>query len=696
MRGPGFAVRSCLREGLVIGRANLQRRLAESQAGSKVHDPDGTTVAVQQETVEKQIPGYELLGILGEGGMGTVGRARHIATGRIVAIKHLRGCLSTNDEDRSRFRREAALCREIQHPGLIRLLDFQFDGDMPYLVFDLVEGESLADIIAREGSLSPIRAIDLLAQLAEAVGVLHAAGIVHRDLKPANVIVRPGDQVCLLDFGVAKHFGDAVRTMDDLTQAGMVLGTVAYIPLDAFAGAPHPTHDVWALGVLLFELCIGERPFDGKEFDGVVAFLDRLRAGEFPTPSSRVRGIPTAVDDVFTQLTALDPHGRPENGAAAAVALRKVQSGLVGGGDRSTVHAPARPRSGRTPSLVTKPVSMRVVAPPPPRSNVRALGVGLGMVLLAAGVVVIWTRSSQPPLPIPSPTPTASRPAPPSPLAALTEAVKKAGSEIDVPWLRKFADNHRAIIKTAPETVSIALRAHLERLGVLAPLLACSKADADTLATNSMLATDSSRILADLELIECFCVEKKVPLPWGSFSVAPLVSGPLSVETPSASRLRTARSWVRAGSSKANRYFPGRSWTDTWTIPTPDADERVLVWFALMRWRTGLVLDVRVNGKHRRLMRWNPPSSDPGPITVPAVEYINENGQPRRDLTFSILSEEDRAGLRSYLGFSIPRELSTPRLEVEIQLVDLPLSLGGMRDPELATRIVSLVKTPTH
>ncbi len=215
---------------------------------------------------------YDIIGPLGAGGMGEVYRARDTKLIRDVARKILPAAVVADVDRLARFRREAQVLASLNHPGIAAIYGFEDSGDTHALVLELVEGQTLAERIVH-GPIAPADALPMARQIAEALEAAHELGIVHRDLKPANVKVRDDGTVKVLDFGLAKAGDrsavsnpDAINsptlTTPAMTQAGMILGTAAYMaPEQARGRTVDKRADVWAFGVVLFEMLTGTRAF---------------------------------------------------------------------------------------------------------------------------------------------------------------------------------------------------------------------------------------------------------------------------------------------------------------------------------------------------------------------------------------------------------------------------------------------------
>ncbi|MEU9086730.1 serine/threonine-protein kinase [Streptomyces sp. NPDC048357] len=314
---------------------------------------------------------YQLASILGQGGMGQVWTAYDKRLDRRVAVKLLRpdkvaGPGTVAEELRRRFVRECRVTAQVDHPGLVTVHDAGSDGDELFLVMGYVEGTDLADHLAEHGPYPWQWAVAVVAQLCSVLSAVHAVPIVHRDLKPRNVMVRPDGTVLVLDLGVASVMDtDTTR----LTSTGTPIGSPAYMaPEQAMSGAVGPYTDLYALGVLLYELLSGNVPFAGSTALGV---LHR----HLYEPPALVRPkrpeIPQELETLLMRLLAKDPQDRPASAQAVYEALAPL---LPAGGSR----APAGPLDPTRPFL-------RPHAPWPDRAT------------------VIPPQPTSPPTPVPTP-----------------------------------------------------------------------------------------------------------------------------------------------------------------------------------------------------------------------------------------------------------------------------------------------------
>jgi serine/threonine protein kinase len=268
---------------------------------------------------------YALGGVVGRGGMADVYRATDVVLEREVAVKVLRGH-ATSESDRDRFRDEAKMVAALDHPSLVSVLDAGVDEDVPYLVMDLVDGQSLA-AFCRGRSIPGHRVAHVGAELATVLSYVHANGIVHRDVKPSNILIGRDGVVRLADFGIARMLADPTGH----TSSGTTIGTAAYIAPEQVRGETvTPASDIYSLGLVLLEALTGARAYTGGAMEAAIA---RLHAAPL-IPTS----LPTGWPALLTQMTDIDPARRPTAQEIAPV-LRSLAE------ERST---PARGRRRAT------------------------------------------------------------------------------------------------------------------------------------------------------------------------------------------------------------------------------------------------------------------------------------------------------------------------------------------------------------
>jgi serine/threonine protein kinase len=258
---------------------------------------------------------YVLGDLVGRGGMAQVYRARDRILGRTVAVKMLRA-IAGDDDERARFGDEARMLAGLSHPGLVTVLDAATSDDEPYLVMEFVDGPSLAER-CRARALEPERVASIGAQLADALGHVHAAGIVHRDLKPANVLLDGDGRARLTDFGLAKIMSAALRH----TTTGATVGTPAYLAPEQVRGEElTPAVDVYSLGLVLIEALTGACPYRGLPVEAALARLT--------VPPVIPDTLPRPWHVLLRAMTALDPAERPST-ARVADALHRLASGAT-------------------------------------------------------------------------------------------------------------------------------------------------------------------------------------------------------------------------------------------------------------------------------------------------------------------------------------------------------------------------------
>jgi serine/threonine protein kinase len=283
----------------------------------------------------RRIASYTLLESIGYGGMAVVYRARQDSLDRTVAVKVLSESLAASTEFKERFTREARTAANLRHPNVITVYDFGEDErGVPYLVLEYVEGPTLADLM--DVGLDDDRLPDILDQIAAGLDYAHAHGVVHRDIKPGNVLTTADGRVILADFGLAWLIEGA-----QLTLAGGMIGTPEYMSPEQAAGLPFDRRaDVYALGVVLYEMLVGERPFSAETPIGVL--LQRLQE---PAPSVLLARpeLPAAVGDVLDKALVRSPAKRYSSAGELARAFRAALS------------QPSRPRTNPSPPVAAEP-----------------------------------------------------------------------------------------------------------------------------------------------------------------------------------------------------------------------------------------------------------------------------------------------------------------------------------------------------
>jgi sugar lactone lactonase YvrE len=287
-------------------------------------DPSHAADVVQPNPgVPARFGPYEILSVIGKGGMGEVYRARDTRLGRYVAVKILPGDMCHDPGRLARFEQEARAASALNHPNIVSVYDIGRESGIPFIVTELIEGESLRRLIAK-GPVPPGKLIDLAIQLAAGLKAAHAAGIVHRDLKPENIMLTPDHQAKILDFGLAKHVpqhSDGVQLTETevLTAPGLVLGTVGYLSPEQVRGdSVDARSDIFSLGAVIYELAEGKSAFTrGKAIEVLSAILRE-------EPARLTADIPPPLDRIIRRCLEKDPQRRFENAASVAAALKSI------------------------------------------------------------------------------------------------------------------------------------------------------------------------------------------------------------------------------------------------------------------------------------------------------------------------------------------------------------------------------------
>jgi len=272
---------------------------------------------------------YRLKRLIAKGGMAEVWEAVDDILGRPVAVKILHPHLAADESFRERFRREAVAAARLAHPNVVATFDAGTDGEITFIVMELVEGKTLRQILNEVGPLPPGRTVHIGAQVADALHYAHKSGVVHRDVKPANILMCADGRVKVADFGIAKAVEesepDRPSPADALTSTGSIVGTAQYLSPEQVDGrAVDGRTDVYALGVVLYEMLCGRPPFSG-DTDMAVA-LKHVTAA--PLAPRQVRGgIPRALEEVVQRAMAKPPEARYPSAAELQTALVSVDLG---------------------------------------------------------------------------------------------------------------------------------------------------------------------------------------------------------------------------------------------------------------------------------------------------------------------------------------------------------------------------------
>jgi serine/threonine-protein kinase len=325
--------------------------------------------------------------------MAEVYRARDLRLDRIVAIKTLRADLARDPTFQARFRREAQSAASLNHPSVIAVYDTgedAMDGSpVPYIVMEYVEGRTLRDVLRDEQKLSPERAMEMTDGILRALDYSHRGGIVHRDIKPANVMLTPGGEVKVMDFGIARALADSAATM---TATAQVIGTAQYLsPEQARGERVDARSDLYSTGCVLFELLTGRPPFQG---DSPVAIAYQHVREEPPPPSRIDPSIPHWCDAIVMKALTKDPNYRYQSAAEMRADIQRALQGMPVSAPTMAMNGGTQVLHGGPPTHASRPATMGYDLPPvnyaesdAPEGRGKKVALWLVVGLLAVGAV---------------------------------------------------------------------------------------------------------------------------------------------------------------------------------------------------------------------------------------------------------------------------------------------------------------------
>jgi tRNA A-37 threonylcarbamoyl transferase component Bud32 len=382
--------------------------------------------------VGRIVGSYRIVEKIGEGGMGAVYRAVDEMLDREVAIKAIRPELARDPEIVERFRAEAKILARVHHPAIATIYSFFHDGGELFLAMEFVRGRTLSEALAADGAIPWHRAVALLATALDGIEQAHRAGIIHRDLKPDNLMLTQGPALKVMDFGIAR-----VPGTDHLTRTGLLIGTLRYVAPEQIRGEEVDRRtDLYALGVVLYQMLTGRVPFEGPtDFAILKAQLEEVPA----PPRSLAPDVPAWLDRIVLKALEKEPDRRFQTAEELRLFLASQGSlPLPGTSDRElpTMVLPARPPAppGSPDTTKTDRPRVSVVEPtliaPPAGTSYRpvekarwkllAIAAALVLAVIVTGALFLTTEH-QGPVTRDAPSPTvASRPAPPSPLRPVT------------------------------------------------------------------------------------------------------------------------------------------------------------------------------------------------------------------------------------------------------------------------------------
>ncbi len=334
---------------------------------------------------------YRIVRRLGQGGMARVFLAQDESLHRQVAVKVLADRHSDDPHFIERLQREARAAARLNHPNIVQVYDQSQTAGMSYIVQEYVEGETLKDLIRRESPIEPRRAITIALQILAALRVAHQQGVIHRDVKPQNILVQSDGKIKVADFGIASA-GDT-----EMTEAGSIVGTAQYLaPEQARGLSVGPPADLYAVGIVLYEMLSGRVPFEG-EAAVTVAMRHVQEAPEALTDRNPL--VPVALESVVMRALSKDPTQRYQSADEMGLELDKVRQGLPISDETAVI--------GAATIAMNRPIEQTMVAPPlPPRERAPAraknpnrrrlwiLLIVVGVVLAAIAIgLVAWGRS---------------------------------------------------------------------------------------------------------------------------------------------------------------------------------------------------------------------------------------------------------------------------------------------------------------
>ncbi|MEU5881714.1 Stk1 family PASTA domain-containing Ser/Thr kinase [Spirillospora sp. NPDC047279] len=341
---------------------------------------------------------YRIESRVARGGMATVYVARDLRLDRVIALKVMHSHLAADDDFVRRFIGEAKAAAALSHPNVVAVYDQRTDGEHVFLVMEYVPGRTLRDLLSERGRLGPRAALEIMQPVLAALGAAHRGGLVHRDVKPENVLITDDGQVKVADFGLAR-----AESASKMTKTGLIIGTVGYLaPEQVLSGNADVRSDVYAAGVLMFELITGRLPHEG---DSPLAVAYKHVNEVVPAPSTLVPGLTPEIDLLVTRATSHDPARRPQDANQYLAAAAEVYGGLPRDFDQRVEAASrnhtavfeagpmAPPADGRTSVFGAGPTEPPGYAqapydyPPQTRTD-RAIGALTGKyVLIAIGAV---------------------------------------------------------------------------------------------------------------------------------------------------------------------------------------------------------------------------------------------------------------------------------------------------------------------
>lgn len=364
--------------------------------------------------IGQRLGDYEILGILGAGGMGKVYKVRNVISDRVEAMKVLLPNLESDPELGDRFLREIKVQASLEHPNIAALRTAQKVGNSILMVMEYVEGKTM-EAVLKDGPLPVEKAIDYAAQVLDALDYAHKRGVIHRDIKPANMMLTPSGTVKLMDFGIARLMAD-----EKLTQTGRTVGSLYYMSPEQIRGEAtlDARADIYSFGIALYEMTTGRRPFEGDSAYSVMA----AHLQQMPLPPVQLDPrLPAALNEIIMMAIAKDPAKRFQTAGAMRAALLRLKGGVEQPAPAPAVAAAPPPQmAAPQPPVYSPPVQPQppaYAAPPPPAPSRRWVWVTAGSLVTIAVLIVAalqipkWRGASagSPPSETSSPPPAAAQ-----------------------------------------------------------------------------------------------------------------------------------------------------------------------------------------------------------------------------------------------------------------------------------------------
>ena len=372
----------------------------------KTGEPD-TPAAPADPLIGQTLGEFEIVDLLGRGGMGAVYKARQPSLGRMVAVKVLSKVHSRDAAYVGRFTREARAAAAVSHSSIIEIHSVGSDRGHHYIAMELVEGETLGDVLRRDGPVSPDRAVEIMKHVAAALAEAHGAGIVHRDIKPSNILLTPRGGVKVADFGLAKR----PETDVAVTHAGKILGTPLYMAPEVASGeAFEPRSDLYSLGATFYHALAGRPPFQGST--GSEIAVKQVKE-EVPPLAEVAPNVPSVLARLIHRLLCKDPADRHATAAAVVDALQYIDADMAAAKSPSglgTALPPAQRRVLRKIPTAKSSNRPKLLIGGIIAAAVLAVGIGIVLIFALGGDDPAGEQGKPPSTAKPSPPPSSKKP----------------------------------------------------------------------------------------------------------------------------------------------------------------------------------------------------------------------------------------------------------------------------------------------